>query len=78
MTGINRLFFNKNIFIPDEKKKDYKLIFFAIRKLYNIYELPYSKTFVTDIYTAKIAVIEYVFPGVNHILLSGCCHKHVA
>ncbi len=49
-------------------EKNYKLIFFAIRKLYNIYELPYPKTFVINTYTAEIAAIEYIFPRVNHIL----------
>src|SRR6266536_1549357 len=41
MTGMNRSFFNGSIFIPGEKGKDYKLVFFAIRKLYNVYELSY-------------------------------------
>ncbi len=68
MTGMNRSFFGGSIFIPGEKEKDYKLVFFAIRKLYNVYELFYLKIFVTDAYTAEIAVIEYVFPKVNHIL----------
>ncbi len=68
MTGINRSFFNGNIFIPGEKEKDYKFVFFAIRKLYNIYELPYPKTFVTDACAAEITVIKYIFPGVNYIL----------
>ncbi len=68
MTGMNRSFFNGSIFIPGEKGKDYKLVFFAIRKLYNVYELSYLKIFVTDAYTAEIAAIEYVFLGVNHIL----------
>src|SRR6266536_255902 len=68
MTGMNRLFFGGNIFIPGEKEKDYKLVFFAIRKLYDVYELSYPKTFVTDAYIAKIAAIKYIFPEVNHIL----------
>ncbi len=68
MTGMNRSFFNGSIFIPGEKKKDYKLVFFAIRKLYNVYELPYPKTFVTNAYTAEITAIKYIFPEVNHIL----------
>ncbi len=68
MTGINRSFFSGSIFIPGEKEKNYKLVFFAIRKLYDVYELPYSKTFVTNACAAEIAVIEYIFPGVNHIL----------
>src|SRR6266498_5856525 len=66
MTGMNRLFFNGNIFILGEKKKDYKLVFFAIRKLYNIYKLFYPKIFVTDVCAAEIAAIECIFPGVNH------------
>jgi len=68
MTGMNRLFFGGSMFIPGEKEKNYKLVFFAIRKLYDVYELPYSKTFVTNACAAEIAVIEYIFPGVNHIL----------
>ncbi len=68
MTGMNRLFFNENIFISSEKEKDYKLAFFAIRKIYNVYELPYPKTFITNTYTAEIAAIKYIFSEVNHIL----------
>jgi len=68
MTGMNRLFFGGSMFIPDEKEKDYKLVFFAIRKLYDVYELSYLKIFVTDTCAAKIAAIECVFSGVNHIL----------
>jgi len=68
MTDMNRSFFGGSMFIPNEKEKDYKLVFFAIRKLYDIYELPYPKIFVTDAYTAEIAAIECVFFGVNHIL----------
>src|SRR6266536_6056547 len=54
MTGMNRSFFDGSMFISGEKEKDYKLVFFAIRKLYDVYELPYSKTFVTDAYAAEI------------------------
>ncbi len=68
ITGMNRLFFSESIFIPGEKEKDYKLVFFTIRKLYDVYELPYLKTFVTDAYVAEIAAMEYIFPGVNYIL----------
>ncbi len=68
MTGMNRLFFGGSMFIPGEKEKNYKLVFFAIRKLYNVYELSYLKTFVTDACAAEIAAIEYVFSGINHIL----------
>ncbi len=64
---MNQLFFNGNIFILDEKK-DYKFVFFAIRKLYNIYELFYLKIFIIDIYIVKIAAIKYIFPEVNYIL----------
>ncbi len=68
MTSMNRLFFNESIFIPGEKEKNYKLVFFAIRKLYNVYELSYPKTFVTNAYTAEIAAMKYIFPRINHIL----------
>ena len=63
MTGMNRLFFGGSMFISGEKEKDYKLVFFAIRKLYDVYELPYLKIFVTDACAAEIVVMEYVFPG---------------
>ena len=65
---MNRLFFNESIFIPGEKEKNYKLVFFAIRKLYNVYKLYYPKTFVTDACAAEITAIKYIFSGVNHIL----------
>ncbi len=68
MTGMNRSFFGGSMFIPGEKEKDYKFVFFAIRKLYDVYELSYLKTFVINTYTAEIAAMECVFPGVNHIL----------
>ncbi len=68
MTGMNRSFFSGSMFIPGEKEKDYKLAFFAIRKLYDVYELPYLKTFVTDTYIAETAAMEYIFFRVNHIL----------
>ncbi len=68
MIGMNRSFFGGSIFISGEKEKDYKLVFFAIRKLYDVYELSYLKTFVTNACAAEIAVMKYVFPGVNHIL----------
>ncbi len=68
ITGMNRLFFGGSMFIPGEKEKDYKFIFFAIRKLYDVYKFPYSKIFVTDACAVEIAVIKYIFPGVNHIL----------
>ncbi len=67
MTGTNRNFFTKNIFIPGERYEDYILIFFIIRKLYDIYELRYLLIFVTDTYPAEITAMERVFPGVNYI-----------
>ncbi len=68
MTGMNRSFFDGNIFISGEKKKIYKFIFFAIRKLYDIYELPYPKIFATDVYAVEIAAIKYIFLRINYIL----------
>ncbi len=68
MTGMNRLFFGGSIFILGEKEKDYKFFFFAIRKLYDVYELSYLKIFVIDACAAEIAAMECVFFGVNHIL----------
>src|SRR6266536_5558520 len=68
MTGTNRNFFTKSIFISGERYEDYILVFFAIRKLYDVYKLRYLLIFVTDTCPAEIAVIERVFPGVNHIL----------
>ena len=68
MTGTNRNFFTKNIFIPGERYEDYILIFFTIRKLYDVYKLRYPLTFVTNTYPAEIAAIKRVFPDTNHIL----------
>src|SRR6266498_1535761 len=68
MTGTNRNFFTKNIFIPGERYEDYILVFFIIRKLYDVYELRYLSTFVTDTCPAEIAAMERVFPDVNYIL----------
>ena len=68
MTGTNRNFFTKNIFISDERYEDYILIFFTIRKLYDVYELRYPSTFVTNTCPAEIAAIERVFLDINHIL----------
>ena len=68
MTGTYRNFFTKSIFIPGERYEDYILIFFAIRKLYNVYELRYPSTFVTDACPAEIAAIKRVFFDVNYIL----------
>ena len=56
------------MFIPGEKEKDYKLVFYAIRKMYDNYGIPYLSIFVTDACPAEIAAIEYIFPNINHIL----------
>src|SRR6266498_5537295 len=68
MTGTNRNFFTKNIFIPGERYEDYILIFFTIRKLYDVYELRYPLIFVINTYPAEIAVMERVFSDINYIL----------
>ncbi len=68
MTAQNRSFFTKNIFIPDEKEKNYKLIFYTIRKIYDNYGILYPSTFITDTCPAEIAAIKYIFPNINHIL----------
>ncbi len=68
MTGQNRSFFAESIFIPDEKEKNYKLVFYTIRKIYDNYEIPYPSTFIIDTYPAEIAAIKYIFPNINHIL----------
>src|SRR6266511_3549368 len=73
MTGTNRNFFTKNIFISGERYEDYILIFFTIRKLYNIYKLRYPSTFVINTYPAEIAAIKRVFLDINYIL----CIWHV-
>ena len=73
MIGTNRNFFIRNIFISGERYKNYILIFFIIRKLYDIYELRYLLIFVTDTYPAEITAMERVFPGVNYIL----CIQHI-
>src|SRR6266511_2009796 len=68
MTGTNRNFFTKSIFIPGERYEDYILVFFTIRKLYDVYKLRYLLIFITDTCPAEIAAIERVFPDINHIL----------
>ncbi len=68
ITGTNRNFFVRNIFIPGERYEDYILIFFAIRKLYDVYKLRYLLTFVINICPAEIAVIKREFPDINYIL----------
>ncbi len=68
MTGTNRNFFAKNMFILGERYENYILIFFIIKKLYNVYKLRYPLTFVTNTYPAEIAAIKRVFPNMNYIL----------
>ena len=68
MTGTNRNFFIENIFISGERYENYILIFFTIRKLYDVYKLRYSLIIVTNIYPAEIAAIKRVFPNMNYIL----------
>ncbi len=68
MIGTNRNFFTRSMFIPGERYEDYILVFFIIRKLYDVYKLRYLLIFVTDACPAEIAVMECVFSGVNHIL----------
>jgi len=68
MIGQNRSFFIRNIFIPGEKEKNYKLVFYTIKKIYDNYEIPYPSTFITDACPAEIAAIKYIFPNINHIL----------
>ena len=67
-TGQNRSFFAGSIFIPGEKKKNYKLVLYTIRKMYDNYGIPYPSTFITDTCPAEIAAIECIFPNINHIL----------
>src|SRR6266536_3872082 len=67
MTGTNRNFFIGNVFIPGERYEDYILVFFIIRKLYDVNELRYLLIFVTDVYPTEIVVMECVFLGVNYI-----------
>ena len=68
MTGQNRSFFTGSIFIPGEKEKDYKLVFYTIRKMYDNYGIPYPSTFITDACSAEIAAMKYIFFNINHIL----------
>ncbi len=68
MTGQNRSFFAGSMFIPGEKEKDYKLVFYAIRKMYDNYGIPYPSIFVIDACPAEIAAIECIFSNINHIL----------
>ncbi len=68
MTGTNRNFFTKSIFIPGERYEDYILVFFTIRKLYDVYKLRYLSIFIINTYPAEIAAIERVFFNINYIL----------
>ena len=68
MTGTNRNFFTGSIFISGERYEDYILVFFTIRKLYNVYKLRYPSTFVTNTCPAEIAAIKHIFPNINYIL----------
>src|SRR6266536_816873 len=68
ITGQNRLFFTKSMFIPGEKEKDYKLVFYIIRKMYDNYGILYPLIFITDACPAEIAVMECIFPNINYIL----------
>ncbi len=68
ITGQNRLFFTESMFIPGEKEKDYKLVFYTIRKIYDNYGIPYPSTFITDACSAEIAAMKYIFFNINHIL----------
>src|SRR6266498_4627264 len=68
MTGQNRLFFTKNMFIPGEKEKDYKLVFYTIRKMYDNYGIPYLLIFIIDVYPAEIAAMKCIFFNIKHIL----------
>src|SRR6266536_3439042 len=68
ITGTNRNFFTRNIFIPGERYENYILIFFTIRELYDVYKLRYPSIFIIDACPAEIAAMERVFFGVNHIL----------
>src|SRR6266498_4338513 len=68
MTGTNRNFFVGSMFISGERYEDYILVFFTIRKLYDIYELRYPLIFVINTYPAEIAVMERVFSDINYIL----------
>src|SRR6266536_1961390 len=68
MTDQNRSFFVGSMFIPGEKEKDYKLIFYAIRKMYDNYGILYLLIFITDACPAEIAAIKCIFPNINYIL----------
>ncbi len=68
MTDQNRLFFIKNMFIPGEKEKDYKLVFYTIRKMYDNYGIPYLLIFIIDVYPAEIAAMKCIFFNIKHIL----------
>ncbi len=56
------------MFIPGEKQKNYKLVFYAIRKIYDNYGIPYPSTFITDACPAEIAAMECIFFNINYIL----------
>ncbi len=68
MTGQNRSFFTGNMFIPGEKEKNYKLVFYTIRKIYDNYGILYPSIFITDACPTEIAAIKCIFPNINYIL----------
>src|SRR6266536_6725290 len=56
------------MFIPGEKEKDYKLVFYTIRKIYDNYEILYLLIFIIDACPAEIAAMKYIFSNINYIL----------
>ncbi len=68
ITNINRNFYTTNIFLNNEKEKNYDIIFSNLKILYDFQKLPYSVTFITDFYKIKIKTLKKIFPKVNHIL----------
>ncbi len=68
ITGINRNFYTTNIFLTDEKEKDYNIIFSDLKILYDFWKLSYPVTFITDSYKIEIKTLKKIFPEANHIL----------
>ncbi len=68
MTGMNRNFYAANIFLTDEKKKNYDRVFSGSKILYDFQKLLYPVTFITDSYKVEIKALKKIFSEANYIL----------
>ncbi len=65
---MNRNFYTANIFLTNEKEKNYYMIFSNLKILYDFQKLSYPITFITDSYKIEIKALKKIFPEINHIL----------